>query len=104
MWTPTESGHELTIREGRIIARNKAGKELARVPAAAKKGQVWEELDATLTFLHTHDVEAGAEVERWLLRSLPVPPGQLFADAWQRYRDGDVPGYTELRTQPYRRR
>lgn len=33
-----------------------------------------------------------------------VPLTRLFADAWQRYRDGDIPGYTELRTERYRRR
>ena len=33
-----------------------------------------------------------------------VPLGRLFEDAWQRYVDGDVPGYTELRTTRYRRR
>lgn len=33
-----------------------------------------------------------------------VPLGQLFADAWARYCDGDIPGYTELRTARYRRR
>ncbi|MDO4716390.1 MAG: hypothetical protein Q4B08_02385 [Propionibacteriaceae bacterium] len=33
-----------------------------------------------------------------------VPLSQLFADAWERYRGGDVPGYIELRTQRYRRR
>lgn len=34
------------------------------------------------------------------LGSMPA----LFADAWQRYADGDTPGYEELRTQAYRRR
>lgn len=30
--------------------------------------------------------------------------GQLFTEAWERYQEGDVPGYTELRTTRYRRR
>ncbi|QQM66927.1 hypothetical protein [Actinomyces weissii] len=29
---------------------------------------------------------------------------RLFEDAWRRYQDGDRPGYTELRTERYRRR
>ncbi|RRD47355.1 hypothetical protein [Arachnia propionica] len=33
-----------------------------------------------------------------------VPLPQLFADAWHRHQDGDAPGYTELRTERYRRR
>ncbi len=32
-----------------------------------------------------------------------VPYRQLFTDAWQRYRDGDVPGYQELQTRRSRR-
>lgn len=33
-----------------------------------------------------------------------VPYDQLYADAWDRYLSGDVPGYVELRTQRSRRR
>lgn len=80
-WTPTGTGHELAIRDGAIIARNDKGKELASVPPKAKKSQAFEDLDALLSFLHQHDVEAGAEVERWLLRSLPVPR-VLLAEVW----------------------
>ena len=51
------------------------------MPPAARKTSAWEDLDAALSFLHTHDAEAGAEVERWLLRSLPVPRAVL-AEVW----------------------
>ncbi len=85
-WLPTGTGHELAIRDGVIVARNDK-RELASVPAAAKKTEVWENLDALLHFLRTHDAEAGAEVERWLLRGLPVPRAvltQVWADeAWR---------------------
>lgn len=30
------------------------------------------------------------------------PAGEMFAEVWQRYRAGDVPGYEELRLTPYR--
>lgn len=80
-WIPTGTGHELAIRDGVIVARNSKGKELASVPPAARKTAAWEDLDAALSFLHTHDAEAGAEVERWLLRSLPVPRAVL-AEVW----------------------
>ena len=33
-----------------------------------------------------------------------VPYHQLFTEAWHRYREGDVPGYEELRTERHRRR
>ncbi|RRD46091.1 hypothetical protein [Tessaracoccus sp. OH4464_COT-324] len=35
---------------------------------------------------------------------LLTPFAELFADAWQRFSDGDRPGYEELRTERYRRR
>jgi hypothetical protein len=43
---------------------------------------------------------------RPVVRSCPplIPMPQLFADAWERYNSGDVPGYEELRTTRYRRR
>lgn len=86
-WIPTGTGHELAISDGKIVARSDGGKKLFRVPAAAKKTPVWEDLDASLSFLHAHDAEVGAEIERWLLRSLPVPRAmltQVWADeAWR---------------------
>ncbi|WP_221739797.1 hypothetical protein, partial [Arachnia propionica] len=36
-----------------------------------------------------------------VLPRIPLP--QLFAAAWGRYRDGDVPGHEELSTERYRR-
>ncbi|WJZ02738.1 hypothetical protein [Corynebacterium freiburgense] len=47
-----------------------------------------------------------ASVSRPVLPGCPalVPHGELFAQTWQRYQSGDVPGYEELRTAPYRRR
>lgn len=81
-WTPTGTGHELTIRDGAIVARNDKGRELKTVPAKAKKTDVYEDLDALLVFLADHDAEAGAQVETWLLRSEPVT-GALLAAVWE---------------------
>lgn len=43
-----------------------------------------------------------ASVSRPVLPGCPVlvPHGELFAQTWQRYQSGDVPGYEELRTSP----
>ncbi|RRD05953.1 hypothetical protein EII34_04505 [Arachnia propionica] len=41
---------------------------------------------------------------RWYVVVPTVPLPRLFADAWQRFQGGDVPGYEELRTERYRRR
>ena len=47
-----------------------------------------------------------SDVSRPVLPGCPAlaPYGELFAQTWQRYRSGDVPGYEELRTTPYRSR
>lgn len=52
-----------------------------------------------------YDLLDGAQVRPRLDIVVPyVPYRQLFTDAWQRYHDGDIPGYQELRTERYRRR
>lgn len=80
-WTPTGTGHELTIQDGRIVARNAKGRILVNVPAKVKKTEAYEQLDDLLIFLADHDAEVGEQVERWLLRSLPVPT-TLLAQVW----------------------
>lgn len=86
-WIPAGSGHELSIRAGRIVARSSKGRVLKAVPAATKKTQTWKNLDSALSFLHQHDVESGQTVELWLLRSLPVPRAVIAAvwpdEAWR---------------------
>lgn len=80
-WLETGTGHSIAIADGKIVARNDKGKDLAAVPPAVKKTDAFDQLDALLSFLHNHDVEVGAEVERWVLRSLPVP-AKLLSAVW----------------------
>lgn len=86
-WTPTGTGYELTIRDGAVVARNAKGRVLATVPSKARNTEAYESLAALLDFLRTHDAEVGEQVERWFLRSLPVPRvllTQVWADeAWR---------------------
>ena len=72
----------LPLREGWASAAPKPG-FLSGAP-----GNFWRmQWIPTLSFLHAHDAEVGAEIERWLLRSLPVPRAmltQVWADeAWR---------------------
>ncbi|MDO5094574.1 MAG: hypothetical protein Q4D79_14370 [Propionibacteriaceae bacterium] len=39
LWTRTGTGYELTIRGGKIVARNDWGRELTAVPAAVKNSE-----------------------------------------------------------------
>ena len=80
-WIPTGTGHELAIRDGVIVARNSKGKELASVPPAARKTSASWLCRKDRAASRSSHAEAGAEVERWLLRSLPVPRAVL-AEVW----------------------
>lgn len=86
-WIDLPSGYSLTIDDGTIRARNAKGKDLKSVPAAVKKTDEFLELDGLLTWLATHEAECRSQVERWLLRSLPVPTAVLAAvwpdPSWQ---------------------
>lgn len=80
-WIDLPSGYSLTIDNGTILARNAKGKDLKSVPAAVKKTDEFLELDGLLTWLNAHEAECRDQVERWLLRSLPVPTAVL-ATVW----------------------
>lgn len=86
-WVPAENGYALTLREGKIVARNDKGKELSAVPKDIKAGDAYGELENVKEWLATHAKECAAEVETWMLRSLPTPRAVLAAvfedDAWR---------------------
>lgn len=86
-WIPAENGYALTLREGKIVARNDKGKELSAVPKDIKAGDAYGELENVKEWLATHANECAAEVETWMLRSLPTPRAVLAAvfedDAWR---------------------
>ena len=91
-WIDTPNGYALAIADGVIQARNAKGKILKSVPAAVKKTDVFLDLEDLRTWLQDHDAECGATVEKWLLRSLPVPATVLAAvwpdETWQAWLGG----------------
>lgn len=78
-WIETPNGYALTIANDQIQARNAEGKVLKSVPAAVKKTEEFLELDNLLNWLKSHDDQCGAQVETWVLRSLPVPAAVIAA-------------------------
>lgn len=80
-WIQAETGHQLAIDGGQIVARNAKGKDLKSVPPAVKKTETYADLDALLGWLIGHEAECAGQVETWLLRSLPVPTAVL-AEVW----------------------
>ena len=110
MWTATSSGHEIGLVDGRIRCRTKAGKMLATVPSALKADPAVLKLTQLIEWLARHDVHCRAEVERWMVNSLPVPLAalvQLWPDpSWQRalkdliVRPAPLPGALTVASMP----
>jgi hypothetical protein len=80
-WLATAGGYEVTLRDNRVVARNAQGKQLRSLPAALKEDEVVVGLKQLAEWLRRHDVACKSEVERWMIRSLPVPVGAL-AQVW----------------------
>lgn len=87
-WTATaESGYEVSVEGGAVVCRNAAGKKLRSVPPRLKDDPAVQTLRSLLTWLPRHEAECREQVERWMVRSLPVPAGlivRVWADeAWR---------------------
>jgi hypothetical protein len=97
VWLDAGGGYELALQGGVVRARNAHGKVLSSLPAAARRSPLLERLRALREWLERHERECGAQVEAWMLRSLPVPGGVVEAlwpdPAWRAaLRDAVVAG------------
>ncbi|MCK6488303.1 MAG: DUF4132 domain-containing protein [Planctomycetes bacterium] len=81
-WLPADGGYAVTLREGRLVCRNPAGKELASVPPKAAASPAAEQLEALADWLEEHRRDCLAAADAWMLRSLPVPAAVVTA-VWQ---------------------
>lgn len=86
-WLDAGGGYQLGVRDGRIVARNAKGKELASVPKELKAGEQHTSLVEALEWLEAHARSCREQVELWMLRSLPVPTAVVRAvwadEAWR---------------------
>jgi predicted DNA-binding WGR domain protein len=86
-WVVAENGYDLALRDGKILCRNAKGQVLSSVPKDVKAGAAYAELEDVRGWLGAHAKECAAEVEAWMLRSLPAPRAVLAAvfedDAWR---------------------
>ena len=73
VWVEAEKGYGLALLGTKLVCRNKAGKLLASVPSAVRKGETAKQLQDVKAWLADHQRTCTATVERWMLRSLPVP-------------------------------
>jgi hypothetical protein len=86
-WLATANGYEVTLRSGQIVCRNAAGKELKSVPSKVKLDPVAIGLEQLVQWLDRHEAQCRADIDRWMIRSLPIPMAVLVEvwpdDSWR---------------------
>lgn len=98
-------GYEVALDDGKVVCRNAAGRVLKSVPPKIADDPVVVGLRRLTEWLERHERECLADVERWMVRSLPVPFAvvtRVWSDpAWQAAlrdlvvtgADGEVAGF-----------
>ncbi|GIF99379.1 hypothetical protein Cci01nite_44730 [Catellatospora citrea] len=86
-WLPAGAGYQVALHGGRVVARNASGVRLKGLPAALKDDPAVLDLRQLREWLARHEAECLAEVERWMVRGLPVTApvlARIWADeAWR---------------------
>jgi hypothetical protein len=86
-WLKTGSDYEVTLSHGRVICRTGQGKVIKTVPKALAEDDIVVGLRQLAEWLDRHGTSCRAEVDRWMIRSLPVPAKVLHEvwadDAWR---------------------
>jgi len=102
----TAGDYQVTLEaDGKVACRNAAGRRLKTVPAKLKDDPAVVQLRRLAEWLDAHQRQCLATVERWMVRSLPVPAaviGAVWADeTWRSVlrdlvvtgTDGSVAGF-----------
>jgi len=93
-WVALDDGSALAIEAGKLVARNKKGRRLKSPSKKMKDSPIGEQLLDVIKLVKEHQRTCLETVERWMLRSLPVPTETLVAlwpDAhWRRLLDSTV--------------
>ncbi|MEU9129492.1 DUF4132 domain-containing protein [Kitasatospora sp. NPDC048540] len=84
----TAGDYEIALDSDRkVVCRNAAGRQLKSVPGKLKDDPALSRLRRLAEWLEGHEEECLRTVERWMIRSLPVPAAVLAAvwpdPAWQ---------------------
>lgn len=90
-WLSAGDGYEVALVEGRVAARatsgRAAGRQLKSMPKAVREHPEVDRLRRFGEWLDRHAVACVAQVDAWMVSSLPVPTGLLARvwpdEAWQ---------------------
>ncbi|MFE7129296.1 DUF4132 domain-containing protein [Streptomyces sp. NPDC057638] len=84
-WLSAGDGYEVALVEGRVAARatsgRAAGRQLKTLPRALKDHPEVDRLRRFAEWLDRHSAACVAQVDAWMVSSLPVPTG-LLARVW----------------------
>ncbi|MFE0515698.1 DUF4132 domain-containing protein [Streptomyces sp. NPDC058964] len=101
----TAGDYEVALDGGKVVCRNAAGRRLKSVPPKLSDDPAVVGLRQLAEWLERHERQCLADVERWMVRSLPVPlavVARVWPDpAWQSAlrdvvvtgADGEVAGF-----------
>jgi hypothetical protein len=86
-WLDTAGGYQVTLESGQVACRNAAGRRLKSLPPAIREDPVVVGLRQLTEWLGRHEAKCRAEIEAWMVRSLPVPAALLRSvwpdEAWR---------------------
>ncbi|GAA2725056.1 DUF4132 domain-containing protein [Actinocorallia aurantiaca] len=88
-WLAAGEGYEIALVDGKVAARSTrgAGKQLKTLPKALRDHSEVERLRRFAEWLDQHAAACVAQVDAWMVSSLPVPTGLLGRvwpdEAWQ---------------------
>lgn len=85
-WVAAGEGYEIALVEGRVAARSasgrSAGRQLKSLPRALKDHPEVDRLRRLAAWLDRHEAACVAQVDSWMVSSLPVPAA-LLARVWR---------------------
>jgi hypothetical protein len=73
--------YEVALDDGKVVCRNAAGRRLKSVPPKIADDPAVVGLRQLVEWLERHERQCLADVERWMVRSLPVP-FDVLARVW----------------------
>ncbi|MER5747417.1 DUF4132 domain-containing protein [Streptomyces sp. NPDC059913] len=80
-WLAAGEGYEITLEEGRVVARRAGGRQLKTVPKALRDSPETDRLKQLAEWLDRHAAACVAQVDAWMVSSLPVPT-ELIVRVW----------------------
>ncbi|MCJ1676673.1 DUF4132 domain-containing protein [Streptomyces sp. APSN-46.1] len=81
-WLAAGEGYEIALVEGRVVARGATGRQLKALPKALRDHPEVDRLRQLAEWLERHAAACVAQVDGWMVSSLPVPTA-LLARVWR---------------------